>query len=112
MRTEMPCLYVYKKKTERDEGVMIALILRFLIFINMGVQRALDSYQGNEVKSERSSGGMEEKSNLGTGFVSMMRQHSDRCREINCEVAPGLHGPALESAASPRDLAPYQIGKH
>ena len=90
---------------------MIALILRFLIFINMGVQRELASYQGNEVKSERSSGGMEENSNLGTSFVSMMRQRSERCREIICEVAPGLHGPARESAASPRELAPYKIGK-
>ena len=109
MRVEMPCLYVYKRK--RDE--MKGLCLRWYCdFSDSSTRRELASYQGNEVKSERSSGGMEEKSNLGTGFVSMMRQRSDRCREINCEVAPGLSGPARESAASPRELAPYKIGKH
>lgn len=49
------------------------LAARFSMFIEKDVLRELASYQGSEVKSERSSGGTVEKSNLGTGLDSMMR---------------------------------------
>ena len=96
------------------------------MFTRKDVQRGSTSYQGSDVKSERSLGEMMEKSSLGKGLDFMMRSRRgnwlcEHGRELDSEVREVMDFIGRRFLAgrlkalqlgSPRELARRRTGKH